>query len=165
MKDEKLMKIAKKRVQAKQALRFQAILFTFVSIMLVGLYFLINSFLDKNVFFWPIIPIAGMAFALLIQWIVMFTFLFGSGKSTEKAIQAEYERLKKQNWKLNEMKKILKRVLIITGSIIAVLVLAFAGIALKLKYEMKEFAPMETGRLVDNVFVVKDDYQTAVRKN
>ena len=94
MKDEKLMKIAKKRVQAKQALRFQAILFTFVSIMLVGLYFLINSFLDKNVFFWPVIPIAGMGFALLIQWIVLFADLFGGGKLTDKTIQAEYERLK-----------------------------------------------------------------------
>ena len=56
------------------------------------------------------------------------------------------------------MNKILKRVLIITGIIIAVLVLAFVGMALKLKSEMKEFAPMETGQVVDHIFVVKDDF-------
>ncbi|MDR0232278.1 MAG: MBL fold metallo-hydrolase [Dysgonamonadaceae bacterium] len=56
------------------------------------------------------------------------------------------------------MNKILKRVLITTGIIIVVLVLAFIGMSLKLKSEMKEFAPMETGQVVDNIFVVKDDF-------
>jgi glyoxylase-like metal-dependent hydrolase (beta-lactamase superfamily II) len=56
------------------------------------------------------------------------------------------------------MNKVLKRVLIIVGVIIAVLVLAFIGMSLKLKSEMKAFAPMETGRVVDNIFVVKDDF-------
>jgi glyoxylase-like metal-dependent hydrolase (beta-lactamase superfamily II) len=56
------------------------------------------------------------------------------------------------------MNKILKRVLIITGIIIAVLVLIFAGMSLKLKSEMKDFTPMETGQVVDNIFVVKDDF-------
>ncbi len=56
------------------------------------------------------------------------------------------------------MNKILKRVLIITGIIIAVLVLAFVGMMMKMNSEMKDFAPMETGKVLDNVFVVKDDF-------
>ena len=56
------------------------------------------------------------------------------------------------------MKKILKRILIIIGIIIVVLVLAFVGLTMKLKSEMKDFAPMETGQVLDNIFVVKDDF-------
>jgi glyoxylase-like metal-dependent hydrolase (beta-lactamase superfamily II) len=56
------------------------------------------------------------------------------------------------------MNKILKRVLIITGIIIAVLVLAFVGLFMKLSSEMKDFAPMETGQVIDNISVVKDDF-------
>ena len=56
------------------------------------------------------------------------------------------------------MKKILKRILIITGMIIGMLALAYGGMYLKLKSEMSGFAPMETGRIVDDIFVVKDDF-------
>src|SRR5215469_5591443 len=56
------------------------------------------------------------------------------------------------------MKRFLKWALIITGIIIGVLALAFAGMSLKLKSEMSGFAPMETGKVVDNIFVVKDDF-------
>ena len=58
----------------------------------------------------------------------------------------------------NKMNKILKRVLIITGIIIGVLVLVCGGYMLKLKSEMSGFNPMETGRVVNDIFVVKDDY-------
>ena len=56
------------------------------------------------------------------------------------------------------MNKILKRILIITGIIVGVLVLAFVGMSLKLKSELSKFTPMETGHVVDNIFVVKDDF-------
>ena len=56
------------------------------------------------------------------------------------------------------MRKILKIILITIGAIIIVLALAWGGIFLKLKSEMKEFAPMETGQVLDNIFVVKDDF-------
>jgi len=56
------------------------------------------------------------------------------------------------------MKKILKIMLITTGAIVAVLVLAMGGFLLKQKSEMKEFAPIETGHIVDNIFVLKDDF-------
>ena len=56
------------------------------------------------------------------------------------------------------MNKILKRVLIIIGVIIIVLVLAFVGMYMKLKSLAKEFTPMETGHIVDNIFVIKDDF-------
>ncbi|MDR1761299.1 MAG: MBL fold metallo-hydrolase [Bacteroidales bacterium] len=56
------------------------------------------------------------------------------------------------------MNKILKRILIIISIIIVVMGLILVGMSLKLKSEMKEFTPMETGRVVDNIFVVKDDF-------
>jgi len=56
------------------------------------------------------------------------------------------------------MNKILKRTLIITGIIVGVFALAFLGLALKLKSEMSGFTPMETRKIVDNIFVVKDDF-------
>ena len=56
------------------------------------------------------------------------------------------------------MKKILKIILITIGVIVTVSALAWGGLFLKLKSLMKEFAPMETGQIVDNIFVVKDDF-------
>jgi len=56
------------------------------------------------------------------------------------------------------MKNIIKRILIIISIIICVLVLAWGGMYIKLKSEMSGFAPMETGKIMDNIFVVKDDF-------
>jgi glyoxylase-like metal-dependent hydrolase (beta-lactamase superfamily II) len=56
------------------------------------------------------------------------------------------------------MNKTIKRTLLITGIIICVIALAIGEMFLKLKSEMSGFAPMETGRVVDNIFVVKDDF-------
>ena len=55
------------------------------------------------------------------------------------------------------MKKILKRILIITGVIIGVLVLAYGGLFLKIKSLTSAFTPLETGSVVDDVFVVQTD--------
>ena len=56
------------------------------------------------------------------------------------------------------MKKIFKKILIITGIIIGVLALAYGGLFLKMKSEMSGFAPLETSRAVDDISVVKDDF-------
>ncbi|MDR2971591.1 MAG: MBL fold metallo-hydrolase [Bacteroidales bacterium] len=56
------------------------------------------------------------------------------------------------------MNKILKRILIIIAIIIGILVLVFVGFFLKLKSEMSGFTPMETGKITDDIFVVKDDF-------
>ena len=56
------------------------------------------------------------------------------------------------------MKKNFKIILIITGIIIGVLVLAYGGMFLKLKSEMSEFAPLETGKVVDDIFALRDDF-------
>ena len=55
-------------------------------------------------------------------------------------------------------KKIMKRILIITGIIVGIFLLAFAGTFLKLSYEMSGITPVETGKIVDNIYVVKDDF-------
>jgi glyoxylase-like metal-dependent hydrolase (beta-lactamase superfamily II) len=59
------------------------------------------------------------------------------------------------------MNKILKRILIIIGIIIIVVILAFGGMYLKIKSLTSEFCPMETGNVVDNVFVIGDKYANA----
>ncbi|MDR0771348.1 MAG: MBL fold metallo-hydrolase [Burkholderiales bacterium] len=56
------------------------------------------------------------------------------------------------------MNKILKRVLIFVGVTVGVLVLAYGGFYLKIRSEVSTFTPMETGSIVDDVFVVKDDF-------
>lgn len=56
------------------------------------------------------------------------------------------------------MNKILKRIIIVISIIIGLLALAFIGMYFKMKHEMKDFYPIETGKLVDNIYVVKDDF-------
>ena len=56
------------------------------------------------------------------------------------------------------MKKILKIIVITLCVIVGVLALAWGGMFLKGKSAMSKFAPMETGHVVDNIFVVKDDF-------
>ena len=56
------------------------------------------------------------------------------------------------------MNKILKRILIITGIIIGVLALAYGGLYLYIQSLASRFTPVETGRVVDNIFAVKDDF-------
>jgi glyoxylase-like metal-dependent hydrolase (beta-lactamase superfamily II) len=56
------------------------------------------------------------------------------------------------------MKKVLKIILITIGVIVGVLVLAWGGLFLYLQSETKKFTPLETGHIVDNIFVLKDKY-------
>ena len=59
------------------------------------------------------------------------------------------------------MNKIIKRILVITGIIIGVLVLAWIAMFLVLKSLASDFTPVETGRVVDGIFAIKDDYANA----
>jgi len=56
------------------------------------------------------------------------------------------------------MKKFFKRILIIMGVIIGGLALAYGGLFLKMKSELSGFTPLETGRVIDDIYVVKDDF-------
>jgi len=56
------------------------------------------------------------------------------------------------------MKKLFKKILIITGIIIAVLVLTWVGLFLYIQSLAAKFTPMETERVVDNIFAVRDDF-------
>jgi len=56
------------------------------------------------------------------------------------------------------MNKIVKRILIIIGIIISISVLALVGMSLKMKSELSGFTPMETGKVIDNIFVARDDF-------
>ena len=56
------------------------------------------------------------------------------------------------------MNKIVKRILIITGIIIGVLVLIGGVVFLKLKSAQSTLDPLETGKITDNIFVIGDGY-------
>jgi len=56
------------------------------------------------------------------------------------------------------MNKLVKRTLYITAGIIGILALAWCGLYLKIKSETSGFAPLETGRIVDNIFDIRDDF-------
>ncbi|MCL2706332.1 MAG: MBL fold metallo-hydrolase [Spirochaetaceae bacterium] len=56
------------------------------------------------------------------------------------------------------MSKIVKRILIIIGIIIGILILVITGMSLKMKSELSGFTPMETGKVMDNIFVARDDF-------
>lgn len=55
------------------------------------------------------------------------------------------------------MKKTFKRIMIIVGIIIVTLILIFGGMLLKLMSEFSKFTPIETGKIVDSIYVIKDD--------
>ena len=97
MTNEKLMKIAKNRVETKQLMRFQAMLFIFISILLVVIFLIANLFTEEKIFFWPIIPITGMVLAFCVQFFIFFPYMYGNSNNTKKAIQAEFQRLKQQH--------------------------------------------------------------------
>jgi glyoxylase-like metal-dependent hydrolase (beta-lactamase superfamily II) len=56
------------------------------------------------------------------------------------------------------MNRILKIILIITGTIIGLLVLMGGGVYLKMNSAQSTLNPMETGKILDNIFVVGDGY-------
>lgn len=56
------------------------------------------------------------------------------------------------------MKRFLKWTLITVGIVVGIAVLAYVGMSLKLKHEMSGFTPMPTSQLMDNIYVVQDDF-------
>lgn len=56
------------------------------------------------------------------------------------------------------MNKTLKKIIITAGIIAGVVVLSFIGLMAKMSYEMRDFTPMETGNVFDNIFTVKDGF-------
>ncbi len=56
------------------------------------------------------------------------------------------------------MKKIIKIVLIGVGSLIALLLLIGGVVFYKLKSETKKMYPVETGKIVDNIYAIKDEF-------
>jgi glyoxylase-like metal-dependent hydrolase (beta-lactamase superfamily II) len=54
------------------------------------------------------------------------------------------------------MNKILKRALVAIGIVAGVVVLAYGAMTLKLNHETRDFTPLETGTVVDNISVVRD---------
>ncbi len=56
------------------------------------------------------------------------------------------------------MKKILRRTLLVLSIVVLLVVLAWTAMFIKIKHETGAFTPVPTGRVVDNISVVKDDF-------
>lgn len=97
LNDEKLMRMAKKRVKTKQYLKSQGLLFLLLMGLLIAIYFIIGIFTGEKTFFWPLYAIFGLSIAYLVQLIIFLADMFHKKESTENAIQREYEKLKKNS--------------------------------------------------------------------
>jgi glyoxylase-like metal-dependent hydrolase (beta-lactamase superfamily II) len=56
------------------------------------------------------------------------------------------------------MKKTIKRILLGIGIIIVLMIIFFVGYGIKAKSEIKTLNPVETGKIVENVFAIKDSF-------
>lgn len=97
LNDEKLMRMAKKRVKTKRYLKSQGLLFLLLFGLLTVIYFIFSIFTGERPFFWPLYAIMGMSIAFLVQVVIFLPDLFCKKSSTEDAIQKEYEKLKKNS--------------------------------------------------------------------
>lgn len=56
------------------------------------------------------------------------------------------------------MKKTIKRILLVIGIIIVLIVILFGAYGYKAKSEMNKMNPAETSKIIENIFVVKDSF-------
>jgi len=88
--DEELMKLAKRRVQARFALVLHGSIVLMLSVLLIMIYFVT----DPGGYFWPVWPISSFIFSIVIHAIV---YKMTNGDDTMRdQISREYERLKHQ---------------------------------------------------------------------
>jgi glyoxylase-like metal-dependent hydrolase (beta-lactamase superfamily II) len=59
------------------------------------------------------------------------------------------------------MKKIIKKILIAIGILIFAVIILFAGVFLKLRSELNKMTPMETSRITDEIYVIRDSIVNA----
>ena len=86
--NEKLMKLAKKRVALKKSIFIHLTSYIIINIFLVAIYYLVMP----GGYFWPIWSIMGWGVGLVIHGIVVM-YLLSSLSGTQDSTMKEYERL------------------------------------------------------------------------
>ena len=54
------------------------------------------------------------------------------------------------------MKKIFKKILLFLGILLITLIIMFTGVFLKLRSELKKMTPIESGKIIDEIYVLRD---------
>ena len=85
--EDELMKLAKRRVYARFALKLHGSVAVALSILFVVIYMLT----DMGGYFWPIWPAFGLGVTIAIHWVV---YRIVNGDEMHDKISVEYEKLK-----------------------------------------------------------------------
>ena len=88
---DELLRLAKRRVILKKALRWHVIIFIAVNALLCVIYFLTTP----DGYFWPMWSLFGWGIGLIVHIIVTCSLL-SSTKSKEDPVEKEYNSLKKE---------------------------------------------------------------------
>jgi len=85
--DDAIMKLAKRRVHARYAIKLHRSIVIVLSIFFIAIYMLT----DMGGYFWPVWPILGLTLSVAIHWMISKMI---SGNTMSSEIAYEYERLK-----------------------------------------------------------------------
>ena len=97
--DKELMKLAKRRVQARFGFKLHCSICVIISVFLVMIYLLT----DRGGYFWPIWPMLALGLGIVIHWMV-YKQVCGGNMNDEIAF--EYEKLKyRRSYVENERRK------------------------------------------------------------
>ncbi len=88
--ENKLRKLAERRVKEKRDLTTHIITFVCVNGFLIGIYLLTNN----RGFFWPAFPILGWGIGLVIHITSTINFLMDKGDRVEKELEKLTKRMK-----------------------------------------------------------------------
>jgi len=89
--NEKIMKLAKKRVALKKSITIHLMIYVVINIFLVAIYYLTTP----GGYFWPIWSIVGWGVGLLIHGLVVL-YTLSSLSTAQSSTEAEYRRLMSQ---------------------------------------------------------------------
>jgi len=85
--DEAIMKLARRRVHARYAIKLHRSIVIVLSIFFIAIYMLT----DMGGYFWPVWPILGLGLSVAIHWVISKAV---SGNNMRNEIAYEYEKLK-----------------------------------------------------------------------
>ena len=88
--NDKLLKLAKRRVLLKKTIKWHTIIYLIVNIFLCAIYCLTTS----NGYFWPMWSIIGWGVGLILH-VVVVGFVLSSTRDKRDLVEKEYQMLQK----------------------------------------------------------------------
>ena len=89
--DDKLLKLAKRRVFLKKTIKWHIIIYLIINIFLCVIYYLSTP----NGYFWPVWSISGWGVGLITH-VVVIGFILSSPKNKQDLVEKEYQMLQKE---------------------------------------------------------------------